>query len=276
MKKILVTTDFSTNSKAAIRFAIQLASQSKVELTFFHSFHIIRPTSYSEIVYKTFEESEILKVKTKLVNFIKSVYKSMDLVPKSIHYVIQNSFVIDSNIMTYAKDHNYDYICISRGGKGISSKFFGTNTSNLITHSEVPVIAIPNSYRTQKIKKILYASDLINLKVEILKVVDFAKPINAQVDLLHFKIPSELFVDPLIVKKAIEELSTYKINPNVEQLNIAKTLLSNLEKVITKNKPSLLIMFTDQNRSFFEKLFLSSNSAEYSLKAKVPVLVFKK
>ncbi len=36
MKKILVTTDFSANSKAAIRFAIQLASQSDTALPFLH------------------------------------------------------------------------------------------------------------------------------------------------------------------------------------------------------------------------------------------------
>jgi nucleotide-binding universal stress UspA family protein len=35
MKKILVTTDLSVSSKAAMRFAIQLASQGDIALTFF-------------------------------------------------------------------------------------------------------------------------------------------------------------------------------------------------------------------------------------------------
>lgn len=36
MKRILVTTDFSANSKAGVRFAIQLALQTKCELVFYN------------------------------------------------------------------------------------------------------------------------------------------------------------------------------------------------------------------------------------------------
>jgi hypothetical protein len=36
MQKILVTTDYSTNSKAGVRFAIQFASQSPAEIIFYH------------------------------------------------------------------------------------------------------------------------------------------------------------------------------------------------------------------------------------------------
>ncbi|MDB5241021.1 MAG: Universal stress protein family [Spirosoma sp.] len=44
MKKILVTTEFSANSRAALRFAIQLASQSEVALTFLHVKPVMRLT----------------------------------------------------------------------------------------------------------------------------------------------------------------------------------------------------------------------------------------
>lgn len=45
MNKILITTDFSSNSKAGLRFAIQMASQHNYSLTFFHSYHLLRPTN---------------------------------------------------------------------------------------------------------------------------------------------------------------------------------------------------------------------------------------
>jgi hypothetical protein len=38
-------------------------------------------------------------------------------------------------------------------------------------------------------------------------------------------------------------------------------------------KPSVLIMFTNQQRTFFQKLFLSSKAEELSFQAKVPLLV---
>ena len=48
MKKILVTTDFSENSKAGLYFAIQLASQNDAELTFFNTYHILVPTAWND------------------------------------------------------------------------------------------------------------------------------------------------------------------------------------------------------------------------------------
>lgn len=43
MKKILVTTDFSEKSKAALVFAIQLALQDNYKLTFLQVLHIPSP-----------------------------------------------------------------------------------------------------------------------------------------------------------------------------------------------------------------------------------------
>ena len=45
MQQILVTTDLSSASRAAVRFAIQLATQMDVKLVFFHCFQSLVPTS---------------------------------------------------------------------------------------------------------------------------------------------------------------------------------------------------------------------------------------
>ena len=55
----------------------------------------------------------------------------------------------------------------------------------------------------------------------------------------------------------------------ITQMNLA-------ENVIKKTKPSMLIMFTEQNRTLFQKIFLSSKSADYSFNPKIPLLVFNK
>lgn len=276
MEKILVTTDFSANSKAGLRFAIQLASQHKYNLVFFHSYHIMKPTSWNDKVFAAFEKSEITKIKKKLEHFVDSVYKQMGVTPANMSCVVKSSFLIDSNIMDYAAKNEFNFICISRRGGGKHRKIFGTNTSNLINQSDVPIIAIPNNYRKTKITNILYTSDLANLENEVKRVVDFAKPLDAKIDLLHFKVPRDTSEDPEVIEKSIKKFTDYDISMHLENVDFAKTLIDNLEKVIQKSKPSMLIMFTQQNRSFFKRLFLSSISAEYSFQAKVPLLVFKK
>jgi nucleotide-binding universal stress UspA family protein len=57
MEKILVTTDQSSNSKAAIRFAIQLAKQRKAELIILHIYHNIKPFSWSERIFEEYEDT---------------------------------------------------------------------------------------------------------------------------------------------------------------------------------------------------------------------------
>ena len=153
---------------------------------------------------------------------------------------------------------------------------FGTNTSNLINHSTIPVIAVPHNYHSGQITSILYASDLINLENELKKVVEFTKPLKAKVELLHFHYPSEITKIKKMMNSAVKQFPKHNIKLHLEDINFEETLISNIEAAIRKSKPSMLIMFTQQNRSFFDKIFLSGNSAEYSFNAKVPMLVFNK
>jgi nucleotide-binding universal stress UspA family protein len=276
MKKVLVTTDFSSNSRAGLRFAIQLASQGNYRLTFFHSYNLTRPSGLDEQAFESFERSETAKIQKKLEHFVNAVYKSTGISPANPDYVIRDSFLASSNIMQYAADNNYNYICISRRGESRQKKLFGTNTSNLINQSEVPVIAVPPGYRRSQISKILYASDLSDLKKEVGKVVDFARPLNAEVELLHFEVPSGSGISANLTEESIQKLSGYPVRLSYDKFDFVKNLSANLEQASRKAKPSMMVMFTSQNRSFFKKLLLSSSSAEYSFKSAVPLLVFPK
>lgn len=140
----------------------------------------------------------------------------------------------------------------------------------------VPVIAVPHNYKIHPIKSIVYASDLLNLEKELLKVVAFAKPLEAEVQLLHFTSPLELLMDPDVIELAVEQFSNHNVKLNLQKRNPVESLISEIESFIKKNKPSLMIMFTEQNRTLFQRIFLASKSAEYSFNAKVPLLVFNK
>ncbi len=278
MKKLLVTTDFSASSKAALRFAIQLASQNNDQLTFFHSYNILRLTGWSEDVFYSFENSQKVVIQKKLIRMVKKVYRSMNLVPGELDCVVRNGLSADRNILEYAKNNQYNYICISRRGtgKGTGSKIFGSIISRLITKSKVPVIAIPENYRRRDISKICYASDLVRLDEELLQVIDFAGPLKARVEIIHFKVPIDYLMDNKKIAAVIDKLLKYRIESRFETLDNEKALIQNMIKVLRNSKPSLMIMFTQQNRSLFEKIFLSSYSAEFAFITKTPLLVFNK
>ncbi len=60
------------------------------------------------------------------------------------------------------------------------------------------------------------------------------------------------------------------------KLNSGTILLEYLEKDIAKAKPSIMVVFTKQNRNWFNRLFLSSLSVESPFNTKTPMLVFRK
>lgn len=276
MKKILVTTDFSANSKAGLRFAIQLASQSKYELTFFHVYNFMKPTSWNDKKFAVYENMEIEKVQDNLNHFVDSVYKNLNISQGSKKCVIKKSDNTGGGIREYASENKFSFICLSTKGAGKLTKIFGTNTSSLINFSDVPVIAVPANYRTVKITNILYASDFSNLEKEIKQVVEFTKPLKAIVKLLHFTSPSDILNDSKIIETVIKKFSKYDVKLYLENSNFIEDFISNIESAIKKSKPSMLVMFTEQNRTFFERLFMSGKSAEYSFNLKVPLMVFSK
>ena len=276
MKKILVTTDFSENSKPGLLFAIQMASQNNCELTFFHTYHILVSTVWNDVKIDVYEKQEAIKIEENLKEFVADTYKEINITDAHYNCIIKSSVFADSCIREYAADNDFDLICISTRGAGTVKRLLGTNTANLINNSDVPVIAIPHNYKKSVIDSILYVSDIHDYEKEILKVIAFASPLNASVELLHLTSAPEKKADLDLVEKAITGIATYNVKFKITPRNPNNGLVADIEEAVKDIQPSVMVMFTEQNRNWFEKIFLSSKSAEYSFDAKVPLLVFHK
>jgi nucleotide-binding universal stress UspA family protein len=276
MNKILVTTDFSSNSQAAIRFAIQLASQHPHHLTFFHSTNINSSAQGSDTVFHSHENNESTQVLVKLQAFVAETYDKMGLPGLEFDCVVKNNAATDRNIIQYAEENGYNYICLSRNGENKSSMWFGSNTANLINKSQVPVIAVPSTYQVGKITKVTYATDMKQLGIELDLVAKFTQPLGATLELLHFTNPADELMEPSEKEAINKKLGEYELNTHFEKLDIENTLIENMNEVFKRSQPSMVIMFTQQDRSFFEKIFSSSISAEYAMVSDIPLLIFKK
>lgn len=276
MQKLLVTTDLSASSKAGIRFAIQYASQSPCELVFYNIFEGVENNSWN----KRTDENKGISLHdltlAKLKKIVSSIYKDNNLRARKFSCVVETGIDTKNMISTYAKKNKFDYICIGTRGAGIVKKILGTTTSSLIQHSPVPVIVVPKNYRLQKIDEIWYASDLANLKNELVMVKNFAKPFKSNVHVYYYDymIQLEETLDRLnkIAAKHISK-GTYF---HFRKMNIESTISEHLQSDIKKQKPSLVILFTKQDKSWYERLFLRNNSAEVTFETKTPLLILRK
>lgn len=277
MKKVLVPTDFSTHSKSGIRFAIHWAAIQKLELVFVHVLHILRATQWTEAYYEKYSKQEEQSCSITFKKFIAGIYSSMKIKPGRHSFVIIQGLSADISILDYCRAKpGIDYICISTHGAGKLKRIWGTNTGNLITKSPVPVLAVPAAYRFTGIRRIMYAADFRNYGNELNRVVDFALPLKAQIEILHFTWPGETAAVEKMTVTALHKKYKYGLKMHYENNDAVHSLTENIQQQINTRKPSLVIMFTNQERTFFQKLFLSSKAEELSFKTKVPLLVFNK
>jgi len=276
MKKILVTTDLSANSKSAIRFALQLASQTKCDLVFYHIFegvenNIWNPKSGNKNVKSTHDSNL-----EKLNKLVLSVYSECNIPVKKIKCVSETGIDVNSMINSYAKKNAMDYICIATRGGGVIKKIIGTNTSLLIQNSPVQVIVIPKGYKVKPINSILYSSNLANLKGELAEVKKFAKPLLAEINVFNY----DYLADVEEIKTKLDKIAlkhkSAGVNFYFKKMKIENTIATHLQADASKTKPSILVLFTKQNKNWYERLFLRQNTKEVTFDTKTPLLILRK
>lgn len=279
MKKILVPIDFSANSNKAIRFAIQFASQSHAEVIFYHVVNIIVPTvdtTWDFVYYAQFQQDTFDIRQKQLARLVKTVYNTK--LPSGVSYscVCELNNDVSGTVIKYAKKQKVDFICAGARGTGFLAKLFGTVATHLITNSPVPVFIIPKNYRLKPLSDICYASDMENPDTEIKKVLELSRTLHTTVKVLHFDYAIGLQENHQKLSAIAKKYQTKNISFHYKKLNALYPLHDHLKKAVTTIKPSLLILFTKQDRNWFDRMLLSGESLRLSFASKVPLLVYRK
>ena len=276
MEKILVTTDFSNHSKAGMRFAIQLAVRKDVELIFFHCFQALIPTTiHRERIEHAIQEQAQVQLQN-LEKFVANLYKSMKIMAGPHRCVAVESLDPEHAILHYAHHHAINYICMSTRGAGTLMKMIGTNTSNVILKSPVPVLAVPHNYRVRPIQRILYASDLENIQDEMPKVAAFAQSMRVPVDMAHFYYPGRIPLDKETLTAMWKQKHSSLDRVFLQQFQLDEGFADQLGALVKRTSPSMLVFFTQTNRTWFDKVFRVGRSEAFSFVTKKPMLVYRK
>jgi len=277
MLKILVPTDFSVNSKAGIRFAMQWTTQQELELVFLHVFHVERLVQLRNEDFEEYTEKKRIQFVEKLNHFVISLYKKAKIKTGKYSCAAQQGISADIGIMDYCRNHkDIDYICISTRGASKLDKFFGTNTGNLITKSNVPVIAVPKHYKRSPVTELVYATDFSNYLEELKTVVAFARPIQAKIKVLHLAWENEIVPDQKTIEGSVQGQYHGSIELKIKKAGESFSLEKDLKNEISRSRPSMVVLFTDQNRGLFKKIFSPSKAEQLSFNTPIPLLAIHK
>lgn len=275
-QKILVTTDLSKSSRAGLRFAIQLASQQGSKLIFYHVLHTPMPTRWSREQYKRFIDEQIAETNDKLRRFVSAVYRQMKLTVKNPECIVEFNPFVDSAIIEYAISRKVAFICMSTRGAGVMKRILGTNTSAVLSRSPVPVLAVPHDYRRSRLSHILYASDLTALSDELKQVKRFADSSKSKLSVIHYGSALE----PVELKRNVARLEKHfrsgDVKFHLEEYDLKHSMPDNLKEAVRKFKPSLLAVFTKQDKGVLARIFPQSNAEKLSFDSRKPLLVFPK
>jgi len=283
MPSIIVPSDFSKNSTIALRYAIQLCKITKTDLIVFHASHIstyaLSVASTEEQMNLLLQEDETNKME-KLQDQVNKAFKFLNIqkIPAGTRLLVEYTPMVVERTLDLANQEKASMIIMgTHGATGINKFFFGSNTSVMISKSDIPVLAIPENYKWNAPKDMLFASDLENMGKELKQLLPFASSTKAGIRLLYL----DYGIDPddKKMKKATEALkaSGYrKIKIEVQKATIEDTLVSQVKKYISKNKPDILVMFT-RERSMWDRLFgKGSKTEDMSTSLSVPLLTYKK
>ena len=271
MKSILVATDFSNNAKNALKYANAFAEATQHQLLLMN---VYMPSvgQYSPVHAIIAEET--INEKSRCHKQLKSLVAKYATVPTED--IVAEGEAINEIIKTCKKSKANFIVVGTHGASGIKKALVGSNTSKVIAKAEVPVIAVPEKYRFQKIETIVYATDLKNTLNELKVLIPIAKLLNAKIEIVYLRYPWEKDItQKLELEKKIKRLSYKNISIVEQKASIEKTMTDQLKKYISKTKPQLLAMFPS-DKSWFDKIFTSSKTEELAYELKVPLLSIRK
>lgn len=279
MKTILVPTDFSKYSLAAVKYTIQLAEKTGSKIVFLHSTFLLIPTMNSSTAYfQLVSADKSNKVKI-LDKFIKNAYKALNLKKDEsrIKCIIKFGPSLVQDILEVMHEQFIDMIIMgTQGASGLKKVIFGSNTVKTIEQVQCPVLVVPEKTSFDGIRKIAYAtnyhsSDIANLK----QLVDIAKVFKAKINVIHIADGEYTHANEEEYIRRFGKKVKQKINYTFisYQLLYGDDTEKVLEQYLKKEPISFLAMST-KHRDLIGRLFGRSITKKLAYHTRIPLMAF--
>ena len=263
---ILFPTDFSSNARKGLNYAIDLVNSIGGTLHLLTSFEDPRPTgsfvSIADVLRKDAEND--MKI---LVD---------DIQPKLSNDII--SFVAQSepeySITAYAVRNNIDLIVIpTKGMSNLENILLGSVTKKVIANADTPVLVVPaNSELNGVDPKILFAVDAkpILPTNNTNFINEFVQKLGVKITFAHVNDNKEPVTPNLI------QFIVFVFNTNFEDLIILDGDVPSqiITDYVFENEYDFVIMIK-RKKSFLDKLLSTSQSSKGAGMTKVPMIVIK-
>lgn len=187
MKSILVGTDYTPAGNRAVRYAAELAFNSKATLIVVHATQLMLVTESPLDLRYVMEEMEASDAR-KMTALEKSLQRKYNNRLR-LKTIVETGFVRD---ILRKKLHEFHPDLVVMGMPQVdflSKKIFGSTSANVLSVTQTPVLIIPEKVTFKPIRKIVLAADGLAVKSKQNKafITNWLDDSKAQLNYLHIK-----------------------------------------------------------------------------------------
>jgi nucleotide-binding universal stress UspA family protein len=274
MKTLLIPTDFSDNSLPAMKLALMSSAKTGLQPIFLHIASAPKPNQTEQQIV----EQASAQLNASLSQLAGQAGVS---IAANAKLVVKINFLVHETIVQTALDYKAELILMgSHGSSGLERLLLGSNAVGVIEKSPIPVMVIPMHYQAKPIRRIAYASDLLDPESELDMVASLAKTFGSGLDIFHVfpvypeevkieKFDNQGFIDKVKQLTDIEDVQLYFIptsRPNQTTEGIGL--------FIKCYKPDLVAMFM-RKRGWFDKIFDTSKTEALVFESAIPLVALK-
>jgi nucleotide-binding universal stress UspA family protein len=275
MKKLvtlLVPTDFSAAAKGAAIYAAQLAAHIQARVILLS----IIEMETSETVLSNWKKLEQQMMDAAARDMQKLLKDIRAAVPGKVDITADMASGIPKSevIEEYARKKKVNMVLMgTRGATGLKKFLSGTNTARFIAISSRPVLAIPAKATFSAPRKMVYATDMKNIKSEIKTLTAIASLFHAEVMVLHC-VPkdSSTRVDKNLEPSLINQAEYGAISYHQVRTDAIDKAIG---QFVDDNKADVLVMFTHE-LGFYERLLGKSITRTMAFQSRIPLLVYNR
>lgn len=272
MKKILFTTDFSTNAEKAFGFALNMAEKHKAELILAHVFDIPNVYNYPVAYNPSEMKSGMIK---DWQGKLKEFFAHYDTDIKAKFVAIEHPSVV-KGILSIIETHKPQLLVVGTRGKNhIKEAILGSTTKVLLKLSPIPLMAIPEHTNQKDFDKVLYASDFREDDLlAINKLVQLVRPYKPEIQILHMH-PDSKF-------EGTEKIEWFKelVKENIDYERISFEILQSdhifhtLHNHMSQDNFDLLVMLEKERSGIIDKLFHEDLVKKMEFHTWIPLLSY--
>lgn len=276
MKKILVPTDFSNNSRHALKIAATVAEKVKGRLEILHANTAVAyapplpdyyvPEAYDMTEYYENAAEELYNLKQELIGSGKFEHIKIET-------VVEEGFLY-STVRRIADEDRADLIVMgTKGATGATEFFVGSNTEKVIRTSPCPVLAVPENSGELELKTVVIPTTLRKGQEIVFQLVaEWQKYFPFEVKVLYLNNPAGFDTNEEIERTAHEfaekaGLKKVKSFTSGNTFNEENSIL----QFAAREGADLIVMGTHQRQGLSHLLFgsLTEDTANHS---DIPVL----